>query len=264
MTPQVTLIHYTLTQTADNNNNCYFLAYIEQDNISKLTHILPVSITDELISISVIVPSDKRNTIGDILSERLTEILKRVWKFKYGIPAFFFNGQTNKLLDCYKWNRAVFVFFLNADKNLQDQITAWETALTLCTKYTFVAFEPSAIRTTQHKVAMTWLSQFTEQPTRTPVKPNKTKELMHNWYSSNNLDVRLQEEADDVISSFVFARNYDKEIEGYLVVPVYHVKRYEKALKVLTELYNPAFIMSLPLTLESQSFTILFPVVKDA
>lgn len=256
-------IPYTLTQT-DNNNNTYFLAYIEQADLHLLSKDLPVGLLDELVSISITIPIEKRNTIGDLLCERLSAILNDFWSFRYGIPSFTFRGATNKLLDCYKWNRPVFVFFLRGSNNLQDQLRNWSNTLTLMSKYTFVAFEPSSIRTTQHKVALTWLSQFLEQPSRAPSKPQRTKELMHNWYSSNGLETRLQEEAENVINTFVFNRNYDKDIEGYLVVPVYHIKRYERALKVLNELYSPAFVMSLPLTLESQSFTVLFPVIKDA
>ena len=86
---------------------------------------------------------------------------------------------------------------------------------------------------------------------------------MHDWYLTGGLDKKLMNAADEVIAMFVFARSYSSDIPAYLVVPIYHYKRYGYAVKILTSSFKTKFIMSLPLEVDNKSYTVLFPIMDE-
>lgn len=86
---------------------------------------------------------------------------------------------------------------------------------------------------------------------------------MHDWYLTDGLDKKLMNAADEVIAMFVFARSYSNDIPAYLVVPIYHYKRYGHAVKILTSSFKTKFIMSLPLEVDNKSYTVLFPIMDE-
>lgn len=242
-------------------NNRYFLAYIDQTMLNALH--LPVNLRDELCSVSFTV-SDYSKT-GEEFCLKLSKIFKEYWKLDYGIPIVSLSGDLNKFDDVYKVGK-ILIFFLTDKSKAAEQALSWRNATQFLSRFTFIAFSEtsgSSVVTKEHRVAQLWLEQFIQTPAATPKNRYDLRKVMHDWYLTDDLDKKLIEAADAAITSFVYARKYDREIPGSLVVPVYHYIRYEKAVKILNALYGPKFIMSLPLQIENQEYTVLFPVMKN-
>lgn len=110
-------------------------------------------------------------------------------------------------------------------------------------------------------IAASWVKfQFDEKHTQDNDYDFLFK-LMQRWYGQSHAD-SLITQATVAISDFLVSRNLNIYIPKYLVIPVYHIKRYAKAQKLLTQIFDPLFVMSLPITYQNNNYTVLFPILK--
>lgn len=250
-------VEYTIQR-----NGKYFLAYITDQALKQLH--LPVAVSDEICSIAI--TTDDYVKVGEELCRKIAQNFTSHWQLSSGLPYIKFTGDTSKLDDLYK-HHSVLIFFLGKEVDISKQYTHWQSAIRFMPNLTFIAFAEttnrSSIITRYPNVALTWLEQYASLPDKSTKPRYDLNKVMHDWYLDNSLDKLLKEEAEGVLAQFVYARKYSKQIPGFLVVPVYHYKRYEKASKILTAMFDTKFVMSLPLTHETKSYTVLFPVLKD-
>lgn len=83
------------------------------------------------------------------------------------------------------------------------------------------------------------------------------------WYRDENFRGALFAIAEELIRHFVVTKDLDLYIPSLSVVPIYHIKHFQRAHQILTTLYNPKFIMTLPLDFQGKRYTVLFPVTKE-
>ena len=88
------------------------------------------------------------------------------------------------------------------------------------------------------------------------------KQINNAWYKDVRLRTQLFSEAEAVINHFIITKELDVYIPDFTVVPIYRVRRYQKAYELINKLYTPAFIMTLPLTFNKEKYTILFPMPR--
>lgn len=242
----------------------FFLIYIKDTKYLESLEI-PINVTDELYSLSLTV-SDYSN-VGEQLCIKLRDTFLRIWNYSYGIPQIVFTGDTSKLKDEYK-NAPVFIFFTFDNKSYAEQANLWRNQIRFSTKFTFTCIESNgrSFTTKDHNLVEAWFDQY-EQGINGSSEPLASrydfKKIMHDWYLTDGLDKKLMNAADEVIAMFVFARSYSNDIPAYLVVPIYHYKRYGHAVKILMSSFKTKFIMSLPLEVDNKSYTVLFPIVDE-
>ena len=142
-----------------------------------------------------------------------------------------------------------------------EQANLWRNQIRFSTKFTFTCIESNgrSFTTKDHNLVEAWFDQYEQgvgDNSRSSASRYDFKKIMHDWYLTDGLDKKLMNAADEVIAMFVFARSYSNDIPAYLVVPIYHYKRYGHAVKILTSSFKTKFIMSLPLEVDNKSYTV--------
>lgn len=241
----------------------FFLVYTNDSTYLQCLGI-PFMVTDDLCSVSVTVENYK--TVGEQICSKLKNIFLTHWNFNYGLPQIVFTGDTSKLKDEYK-NSPVYIFFILEDKARTEQINLWRNQLRFNSKFTFVNIDENgnSFVTKDHNLVDAWLDQYSREDDFENLYTSRYdfKKIMHDWYLEDHLDKKLMEAADEAIAMFVYARSYSSNIPAYLVVPLYHYKRYGHAVKILMNSFDTKFVMSLPIDVDKKQYSVLFPIIYE-
>lgn len=264
-------ITYQVEQTDDFN----FYLYVADKDLKKLQ--LDDEVLDEINSFGVSLDSRSyylarqysvsQRDVGEIICSRIAEMFSKIWGGTLGVPRFRFEGDLNKFGDLFK-NRTVFIYFNMKDTDEDEQIEAYKEALSLCTKITFLPYSPSLIPliTKDHAFALSWLAQRKYDLRHARLQSDKynIQKRMNDWYPLEPMRNAMVLQAKEIIDNFLLTKKLNLYVPDFLIVPSFHIRRYQKALSILTTLFEPIFIMPLPMVFqEKHQYTIMLPICKD-
>ncbi len=207
--------------------------------------------------------------ISEYICSKINDVLDTYWDIeKYGIPLVTIVGDTSNL-DMGFRNKKILMYTLGCNKynnpelwiNGINEEFKWpdDKNLVFLSRYGGTEDNYSVIATSA-EFAIAWLSKVNCTTNVVADSPEaRLTRIMHNWYKDeeyNNL-VTLSERA---ISDFVVLGKINIYIPGYLTIPSYHIKRYKKALDLINSIYNPEFVMTIPIYRGNTSYTVLFPI----
>lgn len=256
---------YELQYHVDDLENDEYYLYLEEPSLERL----PTQLAESLDGIGISIPTiidfitikaTRRKDIGELFCERIYERLVEHWDYDLGLPYIKFTGSINGLDDLFK-QRPV-VLYLD-----QQQTTAYMDAMPFLTRFTFLA-QPDThhfkVISQDHVFLVHWLEvahTLQLQQARNDTKFDINK-IHANWYPDAALREELLARANNAISEFVVRKGLDIYIPEFMVVPVFHIRRYQKAQHILRAKFDPYFIMTLPITLDRSTYTILFPISR--
>lgn len=245
-------ITYTITRNQDN----HFL-FISDECMASIN--LPQEIKDEFSSFGA--EANKNwpcNTIQLAIVARLRTLLKEFWDLKYGVARFRFVGDIEKIGDELR-HRATLIFVPFDNIPLEQLVDAYSDAALQCSRFVFFG---TSLVTTDHNTVQSYLNQqrYEQRILRAKRRHSDFNVRMCGWYPEAELRETLISEAQTAIETFVTKKSLDIFIPNFLVVPVYHIRRYQKALQLISEVHMPNFTMSLPLEVNGKGYTILFPI----
>ncbi len=265
-----TELQYTI---AGNNNR--ILCYMSEEFCNSLTRI-PREVVDAISSVGISFPStdiwyfkghkltakDKE----DIVFRKMYEVILQYWKWEYGIPAFRFEGATKQFGQGFS-NRTIFIFTLFPDIDVNVQITAWKNVLSFVSKFTFIAglntnaVAPFSISTSDHRVAFSYLEGLGANDRQ---KSNFTRynleKIIKDWEPDDTLRNALDKIAHETIMEFIYIKKLNLFVPGHLFFTSINIRRYRRAFEILTNKYQPKFIMTLPFTYQGRQYTVAFPI----
>ena len=246
-----------ITYTVKRNGMNHFF-FIEDQLLNQLE--LPIGIKDEIASFGASPNTDTwpHSSIQLAVLQRLSSLFKKHWDLTFGLPRFRFSGDTEKLGDELK-HRTLLLFISFNDSVENNVIGMYQEALSFCSK---VVFQSSNFMSTDHRAINTYLRQCQYDKQVAQIKKMSTDFTlrMRNWYPDTEHYDKLMTAANTAIETFITVKQLNLFIPNFLVVPVYHIRRYQKALSLITEAYTPNFIMTLPIEVNGKSYTILFPI----
>lgn len=253
---KITVLHYDVE--CDNNNN--YIVYLKDQNE------LPNEIYDEISSTAVTISVGVTNPQGarapaELVCERVKRILDPVWDLEtLGIPAIKFNFNNCKRVANIFKHHPVFVFTTGITER-SKAIELWEDSIRFLPKFTFLGSSDGKtfdLVTQDVNFACSWLDKYnTAADTSTGLKYD-CDHLLKCWYNNGSLLEELRNDSFSAIAAYVVKANVNKYIPEYLTVPLYNVKRYRKAVSILSTKYANALIMSLQLP--GKDYVVLFPI----
>lgn len=199
--------------------------------------------------------------LGELFCERIYRILQQHWDFALGLPYIKFYGYVDRIDDMFK-QRPVVVYVERPDN--KDLPLWWCNHIPFLTRFTFCA-EPTGhhfkLLSQDHTFVVNWLTQQRSTKTTPPEKFNITK-IHEGWYPVSDFRTELLAGAKSIIDEFMVKKRLNIYVPDFMVVPVYHIRRFQKAQKVLHTKYQPVFVMSLPYKRQNEMYTILFPICR--
>lgn len=218
------------------------------------------------------IPKDtNKMLISEYICSRINDVLDSYWDVEtYGIPVINIVGDTTDLDQEFR-NRQIIIYTLGCrNYNCPE---AWVTDINKTFSWPndniiFLSRYGSNIRDSYNVIANTvdfttaWLDKMKYINTTSDSPESKLVKLMRNWYKDVEYDtlVKLSEQA---ITDFVVTGKINIYIPGYLTVHSYHIKRYKKALDTIENIYNPKFVMTIPIYRGNTSFTVMFPICEN-
>ena len=250
----VTIVDITYSVVRNQNNHFLFIP----DECLQTLH-LPSEVLDELSSFGAEAGIQwPHDSVQISIVSRLSAILKKLWSLEYGIPRFRFTGDTEKLGDELR-HRSSLIFVSFPDAASENVLESYSEAVSQCSKLVFFA---SQFASTDHKAAQTYLRQqrYEQHVAQEKKLHADFTARMAGWYPDSTFREALRNGAQTAIETFITKKSLDIFIPNFLVVPVYHIRRYQKAVELITEVYAPNFIMTLPLSVDGKMYTVLFPI----
>lgn len=263
-----------LIYNVESDDNGNYLVSLDNNCKTKL----PENTGDELSSFAVSVKNsvyyfqnntiDVNHIVGELICKKLQNLLDSVWDLsKLGIPSVRFVGNLRKVSDVYK-NRTLLIYIKGINLSPLQANEVWIKYISEATqsKFTFLGTSQEigfSIATTEIDCVNDWLSQYQINKEAGAAKSicYDLELRMKQWYRDDGYRKKLLDQAKSTIDNFILETNLNMFIPGYLVLPAHHVLRYQKAVNLLNEKFNPEFIMSLPMLVSDCSlWTILFPI----
>lgn len=247
----------------DGNEN--YLIYMDDKFLNNLD--LPSEILDEISSFGVKYDASSMINIGETICLKLHKMLTEFWNAKDPLPVITFSGAINKFDDAFK-NRSIVLFFTNNTDTEENQIIKYQNTIRMIPRITFLA-SPNvnnfAVFTLDHKFINDWFGnvRYSNMLERNKLDKFDLTKRMKEWYPDKEQYETLTKNAEAILAEFVLAKKVNIFIPGYLVVPIFHARRYQKALNLIKEKYNPVFTMTLPISIKNIQYTVLFPICKD-
>lgn len=215
------------------------------------------SSTDEYFDRTTITGSD----LGELFCEQICRLLQQHWDFTLGLPYIRFYGYTNRIDDLFK-QRPVVLYFDRPE--IEDLSSWWRTQIPFLIRFTFCA-DPTGhhfrILSQDHTFAVGWLRQHRNIES-VPVEKFNIAKIHEGWYPVSDFRAELLAGAKSIIDEFMVKKRLNIYVPDFMVVPVYHIRRFQKAQKVLHTKYQPVFVMSLPYKRQNEMYTILFPICR--
>lgn len=204
--------------------------------------------------------SNTRRLILDAFKKEFTQ----VWDFAYGIPYFRFVGDLTAA-DIEEDRAYLFYFQAIGIEPDAEFFKVWKSVISVLSKIEFRNSDQVLFITRDHQVALKWLKKqsYSWKVYRMQEATSECEKRHINWYPDPVMREELLAKARGILSEFVMAKQVNIPIKGFLVVPIFHARRYQKAYNALMKLYQPLFIMTLPVTYkEKYYYTVLFPITK--
>ena len=250
----VNIVDITYTVVRNQNNHLLFIS----DECLQGLH-LPYEVKDELASFGAEVGLQwPHDSVQLSIVARLSSILRKYWSLEYGVPRFRFIGDTEKLGDELR-HRAALIFIRFDGISSEDLLEIYSDVVSQCSKLVFFT---DRFASTDHKAIQTYLRQQRYEQHMAQAKKLHADftARMSSWYTDTELRNLITNDAQVAIETFITKKSLDIFIPNFLVVPVYHIRRYQKAVELINEVYMPDFIMSLPLVVADKGYTVLFPI----
>lgn len=254
-------LEYCIDETGNNE----FYVYL-----NKVTGCdLPNEATAELSGFGISTTTSVSDT-QSLLISRFRFILEHFWQPDYGIPYFTWTGTGTRILDPDWRNTSVLIFFLMAHEpaaSVLNQLRIWKEQLANFVQFTFIAVDNErkyCFFSRDRFMVADWLDQQMVKTTQEKEKVLQLNiETLHKaWYPDETFRKSLLSAAKDVLDEFIVRKGLNIYIPEYIVTPVYHIRRVQKANTIFMQKYQPKFIMTLPLHMPSADYTVLFPITK--
>ena len=271
--PSFVDLHYEIQR---NEQNFFFtLRPTDEDRLAAIDQSLSESlesfgITLEEIQDPYSFSSKLKDRLVYKLPAKLEELLNSVWKDEYGFPRFYFSGDIKLLPEAYKGRSVIVGWMHGVDRNNDTEYRkkhtdACELLLTALAFTPKMAFSTQGFSTTDHKAAVNYLRQsiYEDKIAADQAARYNFDLRMNTWYPNEQERKVLSESAHTEIAKFLVAKKLDLYVPTFLVVPTYHIRRYQKAFDLITEKYHPNFIFTLPITVNNQMYTVMFPVIHS-
>lgn len=265
-------LHYEVQR---NEQNFFFtLRSQDEDRLANIDQTLAESlesfgITLEEIQDPYTFTAKLKDRLVYKLPAKLEELLNTIWKIEYGFPRFYFSGDVKLLPEAYK-GRSVIVSWMSSETTNDSEYRkkhtdACELLLTALAFTPKMAFSTQRFSTTDHKAAVNFLRQsiYEDKIAADQAARFNFDLRMSTWYPDETERKTLSEAAHTEIAKFLVAKKLDLYVPTFLVVPTYHIRRYQKAFDLITEKYHPNFIFTLPISVNNQIYTVLFPVIHS-
>lgn len=231
-------------------------------------HLDGLGITVKTVDNYITTKQTARRDLGELFCEKICDLLISYWDFTLGLPYLKFTGDTNRLDDVFKL-RPVVVYCVNSENTVSDITQRYMDALPFLTRFTFLAYPEHhhfKVLSQEHMFVNNWLNAQQINAARVPMVKQLEKlniaKVHSNWYPDEEQRTELLTAANAVITTFVIRKGLNMYIPDFMVVPVYHIRRFQRAQQILKTKYNPHFVMSLPLQFKKAEYTILFPIEK--
>lgn len=253
---KITTLHYDVE--CDSNSN--YIIYLKDLNQ------LPEDIYYEISSTAVTIPSTATAirdivTPAEIICEKIKQLFDAAWDLEgLGIPAIRFDFHNCKRIANSFKHHPVLIFTTGVT-NRNRALQIWDESIRLLPKFTFLggrvakSFE---LITPDINFVTTWLHRYGDN---TEIHRNPKYDcdhLLKSWYNDGSLLEELRKDSSNAIATYVVKTNLNKYIPEYLVVPIYNVKRYHKAVTILSDKYKGSLIMSLQIP--GKDYAVLFPI----
>ena len=250
----VNLIDITYTVKRNGSNHFFFIS----DQILESLN-LPINIKDEIASFGASAETEAWPylNIQTVALHKLRTLFQDNWDVSLGLPRFRFDGDTEKLGD--ELRHRSLLLFIPFESPDEDLLAMYASALSFCSK---VVFQSTNFMSTDHKAIGTYLRQqrYDRQIAQIKKVSADFALRMQSWYTDTWLHDQLMASAKIAIETFLTQKQLNLFIPNFLVVPVYHIRRYQKALSLITDTYSPNFTMTLPITVDKKNYTVLFPI----
>lgn len=250
------------------------MCYIPDNKLEALA--LPPDIKDIFCSVGIsfrgsdvwyakrftLTPRDRE----DLVCRKFYSLFLNNWKWEWGIPYLKFSGFT-RLFDDFFINRAVFIFLTYPEVSLKEQLVEWNNKLRFITKFSLVAdlrvtgIPHFGVFTTDHKVAFSYFDSIkTGSEKRSNFERYNLDKILKDWEPDPIIREGLKAAASAAITELLCVKNLNLYVPGFLFFTSINVRRYRKAQEILTNKYQPRFIMNLPFTWQQKQYTVAFPI----
>lgn len=272
MKNQLIRLPYTLA-----GNEFRVLCYIDDAQFENLSKQIPTEVLDLFSSIGIAFKgsdlwfSKNRQLTArdreDIIARKFYELFTKHWNFDYGIPCLKFSGNL-KPFDQYFVNRDIFIQFTLHTSSLEEQRVMWTNALSFSAKCTFIAdlkqqgISHFGIFTNDHKIAISYLQNSIDNASGTTSKYERydLQKILKAWETDEQTLNELYTLANATISDFLLVKQLNLFVPGFLFFTSINARRYRKAFEILTNKYNPYFVMTLPFIYRNKMYTVAFPI----
>lgn len=255
-------------------NNTRVLCHMEEEFTNRLAS-LPPDVVDTISSIGIsfrssdvwyakqhqLSPKDKE----DIIYRKFYDTLLKCWKWEYGIPLIRFSGDT-KQFDTDFSNKAVFIFMLFDNIDIDVQLSAWKRVLGFVSRFIFVAdlvtgnISHFSFITSDHRLVYSYFDEITNINRKSNFARYDLDKIAKDWEPNDALRKELYKLANSVIMEFIYIRKCNLYVPGYLCFISINARRYRKAQEILTNKFQPKFVMTLPFVYQDKMYTVAFPI----
>lgn len=253
-------LHYGVE--CDGNNN--YIIYLSETTVAKADKI-SAEIYDEISSTAVsiapnLISSSNGRTVAEVICEKIKQLLDTAWDLEsLGVPVVNFNFINCKKIGNNFRHHPVLIFTTGVTDKVKA-VAIWQAAIKMLPKFTFLGSYPGKpfdLITQDSDFIYPWLQRYTTDTVLNGSLKYNCTHLLKSWYHDELLET-LQQDSFREICTYVIRANINRYIPEYLIVPMYHVKRYRKAMDILATKYAQALIMTIPLP--GTEYLILFPI----
>ena len=253
---KITTLHYDVECV--NNNN--YIVYLQ--NINNLPEEIYCEISSTAITLPTIATQTRNAVVpAEAICEKIKQLFDANWNLEtLGIPAIQFNfNNCKRIANIFKHHPVL--IFTTGTETRGKAVTIWNDCIKMLPKFTFLggntgkSFE---LVTQDLNFVLAWLQRYSGDIGLNRGLKYDFNHLLTNWYRNSTLLEELRKDSSNVIATFVVKTNLNKYIPEYLIVPIYNLKRYRKAVSILSEKYKGSFIMSLQIP--CKDYAVLFPI----